>query len=665
MRFYRLLLHLYPASFRRAYGAELRQAFAERRREAGGASGMLLLWLETLPEVIGNAAAVHWDILRQDLRFARRSLARARGFAVTAIVVTALGVGATAAAFSVSDFVLIKPLPFAQPDRLVNLWERVPGYRELQLSPANYTDWKAMSTSFTGMSAYSEFAANLVSSQEPERVQCAWVTHDLFTTLGVQTVLGRGFSAADDRVGAPGTVVLSYAFWQAVFGGDRGIIGQSLRLDGESYQVIGVMPASFQFPTRSVQLWTPFRFDKAGPDYQDRTNYYLYVVGRLAPGVTVAQARADLEVIASRLEQQYPVANKQTSAAAVLLRDDVSQQSRVLLLTLSGAALCILLIACANLGNLLLVRGVARRRELAVRTALGAGRERLVRQMLTETLFLVGSGWALGIGVGVAAVPLLARLVPNTLPVAGVPAVDVRVLALAGALTLVTSLAFAILPAWRTNRRSGLAALRDGRGAGGGRSERVRALLVTFEVAMSVVLLVSAGLLLRTVARINTVDPGVPHRRSVDPPYGAPLSQIRDRGGARAVLPAGAGRHAGHSGGDECGIRVVAAAGVRRRHLAGADAGRDGDPNVVGLGEHPLRDARILCHDGHCDPRRPRRERPRHTALPVRGGGEPVVRAALLARRLAARQAVHDGVRRARGGGRGGRREGARARPAE
>ena len=508
MRLYRLLLHLYPASFRREYGAELRQAFAERRREAAGLPGLLLLWLETLPEVFGNAAAVHWDILRQDLRFARRSLSRARGFAVTAIVVTALGVGATAAAFSVSDFVLIKPLPFAQPDRLVNLWERVPGYSELQLSPANYADWKAMSTSFAGMSAYSEFAANLVSSQEPERVQCAWVTHDLFTTLGVQPVLGRGFSAADDRVGAPGTVVLSYAYWQSVFGGDRGIVGQSLRLDGESYQVIGVMPANFQFPTRSVQLWTPFRFDKAGPSYQDRTNYYLYAVGRLAPGVTVAQARADLGVIASRLEHQYPVANKQTSATAVLLRDDISQQSRVLLLTLSGAALCILFIACANLGNLLLVRGVARRRELAVRTALGAGRERLVRQMLTETLLLVGSGWALGIGVGIAAVPLLARLVPNTLPVAGVPAVDPRVLAMAGALTLITSLAFAIFPAWRTNRRSGLAALRDGRGSGGGRSERVRALLVTFEVAMSVVLLVSAGLLLRTVARINTVDPG-------------------------------------------------------------------------------------------------------------------------------------------------------------
>ncbi len=302
--------------------------------------------------------------------------------------------------------------------------------------------------------------------------------------------------------------MLSYAFWQSEFGGDRGILGRTLRLDGLAYEVIGVMPADFQFPTRDIQVWAPFRFDKTSSDYQDRTNYWLDAVGRLRPGVTIDRARSDVRMVAARLAREYPVADQQLGGTVLAIRDDMARQSRALLLILSAAALSMLFIACANLGNLLLVRGVSRRRELAVRAALGAGRERLVRQMLTETLLLVGLGWMAGVALGVGGVPLLARLVPNDLPVAGVPSVDPRVLILAGALTLLTSLAFAIFPAWRATRQAGLAALREGSGAGGGRAERMRAALVTFEVAASVVLLISTGLLLRTVARINAVDPG-------------------------------------------------------------------------------------------------------------------------------------------------------------
>ncbi len=513
MRFYRLLLHLYPASFRREFGAELRQAFAERRGGAHGVAGMALLWAETVPEVIGNAAAVHWDMLVQDLRFARRSLSRSWGFALTAVLVSALGVGATAAAFSVTDFVLLRPLPFGNPDRLVVAWCTVPNYNYLQFSPANFDDWKRLNRSFSHMSAYnSGFAANLVTSEEPQRVHGTRVTYDLFRTLGVRPAYGRDFTAADDRGGAPPTIMLSYSFWRSAFGGDRNVLGRSLRLDGTSYEVIGIMPPHFEFPTRDVQLWTPFRFDHASDDYQDRTNVWLNTVARLRPGVTLVQARADARTIAARLAQRFPVANKDISGTVDWLRDDVSQQSGplvgVLLLVLSGAALCMLLIACANLGNLLLARGMARRRELAVRTALGAGRERLVRQMLTETLLLVGLGCAAGVAVGVAGVPLLARLVPDDLPVAGVPPVDPRVLLLASALMLATSLIFAVLPAWRVTRRTGLTALREGPGARGGRHERVRALLVAFEVTASVALLVSTGLLLHTIARINDVDPG-------------------------------------------------------------------------------------------------------------------------------------------------------------
>ncbi|HEX8724440.1 MAG TPA: ABC transporter permease [Gemmatimonadaceae bacterium] len=508
MRLYRLLLHLYPASFRREFGAELRQAFALRRREASGLGGIALLWLETVPEVIGNAVAAHWDILVQDLRYARRTLARTWGFALTAVLVSALGVGATAAAFSVTDFVLLRPLPFQQPGQLVDIWEKLPGYAHLEVSPANFVDWQTMAHSFRSMGAYSGLSANLIATGEPQRVQGAWVTYDLLSTLGVTPYLGRAFTAADDRSGAAGTVLLSYAFWQSEFGGDRAILGRSIRLDGESYRVIGVMRPDFQFPDRTVQFWTPFRWDRASSDFQDRTNFWLNVVGRLRPGTSLDAARADMETVASRLETAYPVANKDASAAVYGMRDELSQQSRLLLWSLSGAALCILLIACANLGNLMLVRGVARQRELAVRTALGAGRERLVRQMLTETLLLIGAGWLAGVFVGIAGVPLLARLVPDALPVAGIPPVDLRVLAGAGALALLTSVAFATLPAWRATRRAGLAALRDGRGVGGGRTERVRAALVTFEVTASVVLLIAAGLLLRSVQRIEGVDPG-------------------------------------------------------------------------------------------------------------------------------------------------------------
>ncbi len=506
MRLYRALLHLYPASFRREYGAPLRQAFAARRAQVHGVLGWVLLWVETVPDVIGNAAVAHWDILRQDLRYARRSLARTPAFAVTAILVTALGVGANAAAFSVTDFVLVRRLPFANPDRLVRLWQD--GDQGLQLSPADYRDWRRDTRSFEDMAAFSLWGANLVMPDRAVRVQAAWVSHDLTRTLGVSPLLGRSFTAEDDRSGAPGTVLLSYSFWRDGLGGDRSVVGRTLTLDGATYQVIGVMPPEFRFPTRSVQVWVPFRFDETSADFQDRTNHYLDVVARLRPGVTLARARADVAEVARRLAPLHAADERASRGAVLGLRRDIQPRARLLLWALSGASLCILLIACANLGNLLLVRGVGRRHEVAVRTALGAGRERLVRQMITETLVLVGSGWALGIGVGAAVVPLLGRLVPDALPVAEGPSMDGRVLALAGALTLAASLVFALQPAWRAARRTGLDALReDGRG-GGGRRTRVRAALVVTEVAGSVVLLVAAGLLLRAITRIQEVAPG-------------------------------------------------------------------------------------------------------------------------------------------------------------
>lgn len=508
MRFHDLLLRLYPASFRAEYGDEMRAIWARRWRDAANPPAVAALAVATVFEVLFNAAAVHWDILRQDLRYTARTLAASPGFALTAILVLALGVGANTAAFSVTDFVLIRPLPFPAPDRLVRLWEKVPSYATMELSPSNYVDWKRMSRSFDGMGAYWENSVNLVGQGEPERLESAAITADLFPLLGVQPSLGRLFTAAEDREGAPGTLLLSYPLWQAVFGGDTGVIGRRVNLDNEPYEVIGVMPRDFHFPNRRAELWTPMRFQEHSDDFRDRNNNYLSVIARLKPGVPLAQAAAEMRVVAGQLERQFPKENHETTASVYLLRDDMPQQSRLLLLALSGAAICVLLIACANLANLLLARGLARQRELAVRAAMGAGRERLVRQLVTESLVLALAGGALGVLVAAAAVPLLARLVPMSLPIAQSPSIDLRVLIFAGLISGLTGIGFGVFPALRACRQSDFSALREGARAGGGRKERLRSALVVAEVMASVVLLVSAGLLVRALWRIEATDPG-------------------------------------------------------------------------------------------------------------------------------------------------------------
>ena len=508
MRAYDLLLRLYPASFRAEYGEEMRAIWARRRRDASGPLAAAALWIATVFEVLLNAAAVHWDILRQDLRYTARTLARSPGFALTAILVLALGVGANTAAFSVTDFVLIRPLPFPEPDRLVKLWEKLPGYSAMELSPANYVDWKHMSKSFEGMGAFCNTSVNLVGQGDPERIEGAAITADLFPLLGVQPLMGRLFTPAEDREGAPGTLLLSYQLWQAVFGGDASVIGRRVNLDNEPYVVIGVMPRDFHFPSRNAELWTPTRFREHDDDFRDRNNNYLNVVARLKPGVSLAQSGAEMGVVAAQLERQFPKENKQTSASVNLLRDELPQQSRLLLMALSGAAICVLLIACANLANLLLARGLARQRELSVRAAMGAGRERLVRQLVTESLVLALAGGAVGVLVAAAVVPLLARLVPASLPIAQSPSIDLRVLIFAGLISGLTGIGFGVLPALRACSQSDLSALREGMRAGGGRKERLRSALVIAEVTASVVLLVSAGLLVRALWRIEATDPG-------------------------------------------------------------------------------------------------------------------------------------------------------------
>jgi putative ABC transport system permease protein len=512
MRLYRVLLHLYPASFRNEYGEEMAAVVGHRLRDAGSPPARLVLWIGVIWETLMNAIAIHWDILKQDLRYTVRTLSRARGFALTAIVVVALGVGANTAAFSLTDFVLFRPLPFPAADRLVTLWQSQGGYSQMELSPLNYRDWKAAATSFERLGAYTNTAANLVGSGEPERLNGVAVSGDLLPAIGVPAALGRIFSGAEDlpvREGADAAVrevVISDGLWRRVFGADPQIIGRTITLNDRAHTVIGVMPPTFSFPTRRTTFWIPLVINRG--DYDDRNNNYLYGVGRLKPGATVESARAEMTLIAARSEQQFPKENAETTAAVNSLRQELSRQSRTMILALSGAAFCVLLIVCANLANLLLARALGRRQELAVRTAMGAGRERLIRQLATESIVLAALGGAVGVLLAAAVIPLLYRLVPANLPTATTPGIDLRVLAFATVLTLLTALAFGLAPVMRTGRDADVRGLREGPRAIGGRKETLRTALVVAEVIASVVLLIATGLLLRALWTVQEVDPG-------------------------------------------------------------------------------------------------------------------------------------------------------------
>jgi predicted permease len=498
MRLYRLLLHLYPSSFRNEYEAELTAVFAERTRGYSALRAALVAIADAVP----NAIAAHWELLVQDLRFATRSLLRAPGFALTAIIVAALGVGANTATFSLADFVLVRPLPFAEPDRIVKLWHQSPAGR-FELSPANWRDFGNQAHSFETLGATTFRPANLTGMGEPKRLETVRATPEVLPLLGVPPLLGRTFSKDEAIKGHP--MVLSYGLWQSQFGGDRTIIGRAVKLDGVLHTIVGVMPPTFHFPRRGTEAWTALTFSE--DDMADRTNTYIEGIARLRDGVTLEQAREEMNVIAKRLERDFPE-NKSVGAMVMRLRDEVSERSKMLVLALCGAALCILLLSCANLASLFLARGAHRARELAVRSALGAGRERLLRQLITESFAIAIVGGLAGVGVAMATVPLLARLVPGNLPTAATPSVDLRVLGVAAIFMLITGLTFGVLPAIRASGGSDLEALRAGARSGGGRTQRMRAALVIVEIVASVVLLVSSGLLIRVVWRIQSTEPG-------------------------------------------------------------------------------------------------------------------------------------------------------------
>ena len=503
MKAYRLLLLLFPAWFRAEYGEEMCQVFAARR----GKENALELWISTVFDVLSNAFRIHADVLWQDLRWTLRTLGQSPGFTLTAVSVAALGMGANTAAFTLLNHVLLRSLPFPHPEQLVMVYLTQPanGYARLELSPPNYLDLRAMSKSFVTVSAYSGLSINLSGQGDPQRLEGANIGADVLRILGVQPALGRAFTADDERNDTPDSVLLSDHLWRSVFGADANVLGRTIILDDQPYTIIRVMPATFAFPSRDAQLWLPLRLPPLLP--KERTDYYLNGIARLRKGVSLGQARADLNIAASQLEHAYPKDNAGIGATALEMREVVSPRSRMLIVAVFGAAFCVLLIACSNLANLLLARAMTRRREIAVRIAIGAGRERLLRQLLTENLVLAAVGGMFGLLLATFATPWLARLVPDSLPVSSVPKVDLRVFAFAAALTLVSSIAFGVGPALRACGRADMNALR-GRSAGGGKSDRLRSALVLAEVAGTVVLLIAAGLLVKALWRVQGVNPG-------------------------------------------------------------------------------------------------------------------------------------------------------------
>ena len=445
-----------------------------------------------------------------DLRHGVRLLLRAPAFSIVAVATLALGIGANTAIFSIIDDVLFRPLPYGDPNRVVMVWEDVSylGFPRNTPAPANYLDWKARNRVFTDMAATRGAAANLTSGGPPEQVLGRRVTANFFSVLDVKPLAGRTFTDEEDRAGAPVTLI-SYGLWQRRFGGSPAAVGSDVTMNGTARSVIGVMPADFSFRSESgspVEFWTPMQFTPA--EAASRGSHYLNVVARLRPDVTIDQAREEMASIAAQLGREFPDTNGRVGAVVAPIRHDLLGTTRFALLVLMGAAGCVLLIACANLASLMLSRAVARRSEMAVRVALGAGTGRLVRQMVAEAMVLAAAGGLLGLIVAPAAMSLLAGLVPPMFPLTPAARLNPTLLMFTAGLSILTGLVFSIVPAAHAARASLNDALQQGGRSGAGGSTVTRDLLVVAQVAAALVLLVGAGLMIRTLANLRAADLG-------------------------------------------------------------------------------------------------------------------------------------------------------------
>jgi putative ABC transport system permease protein len=457
--------------------------------------------------------------LIQDLRYGMRMLLKNPGVSAIAIITLALGIGANTAIFSIVDTVMLRPLPYRNPDRLVSLWENVPGKGQWRVTPANFLDWKSQNTVFENVSAFSGSTLTLTGDGEPEQILGLRASAGFFSVIGVEPVLGRSFVQEEFETGKDRAVILGHGLWQRRFGGNPAIINQTITLNGANYTVVGVMPPGtypgwpttaghISFSQDQQQFWTPMTFTAQWAG--NRTAHVLGTVGRLKPGISFAQATAEMNAIGARLEQAYPAANKGEGIIVNQFMNEVVGNVRPALFTLLGAVALVLLIACSNIAGLLLAQHASRSKEIAIRAALGAGRGRLVRQFFVEGLLLSLIGTGLGIAIAKFGVDAIIKLIPSQIPRLNQVTLDWRVLSFALLLSLLTCLLFASLPALHAVKPDLQSTLEQGgrsSGAGSG-SLRFRQSLVVLQVGISVVLVVGAGLLIKSFWRLNQVDPG-------------------------------------------------------------------------------------------------------------------------------------------------------------
>ncbi len=523
-RLFRALVRVLPFDFRTNYEGEMEGVFREQHREVqqrGGILGALKLWKETIVGIFTTAPREHWQILTSDCSYALRMMGKNPGFTAVAVLTLALGIGANTAIFSVVHSVLLRALPYPQGQQLIFIrqQEKKLGIEDWGFSVKEIADYRTQNRTLSGLVEYHAMSFTLFGHGDPERVRTGVVSANYFDLFGVQPLLGRTFLPDDEKLGAPPVLLLSYEYWKNNFGSDPGIVGKTFEMNDKVHSVVGVLPPVPQYPNENdVYMATsacPFRSSKM--HLEDRDMRMMEVFGRLKPGVTVAQASADAATIAAGLKAAYPKSYPENigfTSTATPLQQELTQEARPTLLLLLGAAAFVLLIACANVANLTLARMARREREIAVRSALGAGRSRILRQLLTESFLLAIVGGILGLMLAYGSLELLTDFVGRLTPRAREIHIDSEVLLFTLAAALGTSIVFGTLSALfsRANLTSSLKEGSAGTGSGH-QQNRVRSALIVCQVAFSFMLLIGAGLLLRSLIKMQRVDPGfVPQR---------------------------------------------------------------------------------------------------------------------------------------------------------
>ncbi len=516
-RFFRLLVKLFPSEFRGDYGSEMEKVFQQQRREAGGGFiGLLRLWSETIVGVFRTAPGEHLEMFRQDGGFALRKMRKNLGFTALVISILAIGIGANTAIFSVVNGVMLRPLPYAEGNRLVTLRQEAPhaGFRNVNFSVHEIEDYRQQNHTLSGLVEYHSMSFDLLGEGDPHRVTTGVVSSNFFDVLGVKPLLGRSFVEADEAPGAPAVLLFSYEYWKESFGGDTKIVGRKFRMNDRVHTVIGVLPPFPQYPNNNdVYMPTSACPYRSAPAFiADRGSRMMEAFGRLRPDVTVAQAQQDLSAVAARMRDAYPDVypkNVDFGIRTALLQDDLTREARPTLWILWAAAGLVLLLVCANVANLSLSRQLRRDKEIAVRLAMGASRSRLLRQMVTESMIFSLTGGALGLLLAQGGLDLLISFASRFTPRANEITVDSRVLLYSLGLSVLTGLIFGSIPAMFTTGNVSSRMKEGTSEAKGMRSrQRMRSALVVAQVAFSFALMAGAGLLLRSFYLLTRVDPG-------------------------------------------------------------------------------------------------------------------------------------------------------------